>query len=363
MSNTNENRRCRSVQQQTCIPDVLTNVLTQFSIQFLSTESVDIITFGREFFRTLKQPVETFRTPPLTTSDELSCNATVPSDQSAQTMETSDDEASACATTLIVSRNKTKEDIIFLTKMLRNCVYFKGFSADQIDEVCDRMWKCPISQGDTISYDDLCDYRLYFIESGTFAVKVNGNKVAQYANEGSFSLMELTISFGCYATIVAETDGQLWILCGAAFRRYWLKSDHKKCRTYETLLDSLNIFSQLTQEERSLLADMMVTKHFIASESIYGHTEDALGLYFIEEGTVLLKDKDCNPIVLGRGQYFGQLSQKPKSFIAVAKAIGDVKCSFLSLDAFESLSGHSALRLKSVLCDNCKAPLNSNKRP
>ncbi|PIK39690.1 protein kinase A regulatory subunit [Apostichopus japonicus] len=101
--------------------------------------------------------------------------------------------------------------------------------------------------------------------------------------------------------------------------------------------------------ERMNLADALVTKPYSDGQCIISQGDDADGCYFVEEGTVRVSMKNTKTdgteaekevSRISKGQYFGELAlltNKPRA--ASIYAVGDVKCAFLEVGAFERLLG------------------------
>lgn len=172
-------------------------------------------------------------------------------------------------------------------------------------------------------------------------------KVGTYNNTGSFGELALMYNTPRAATIVATSEGILWALGRESFRRIVLKNAARKRRVYENLLESVSMLKSLEPYERMNLADALVTKPYSDGQCIISQGDDADGCYFVEEGTVRVSMKNTKTdgsekevSRISKGQYFGELAlltNKPRA--ASIYAVGDVKCAFLDVAAFERLLG------------------------
>lgn len=147
------------------------------------------------------------------------------------------------------------------------------------------------------------------------------------------------------ATVVAESEGTLWAMDRASFRRIVLKAAFKKRRLYEELLDNVPMLKTLESYERMNVADALLTKTFADNAVIIEQDAEADGMYFVESGSVKITIRKGRGAVeevgkLTKGQYFGELAlieNKPRSANVIAD--GEVKVAFLERESFERLLG------------------------
>jgi cAMP-dependent protein kinase regulator len=104
------------------------------------------------------------------------------------------------------------------------------------------------------------------------------------------------------------------------------------------------MLSELTDYERSNLADALESTSFENNECIIQQGDSADCMYFVEDGyirIVLGKGAESKEIsVLKKGDYFGEMAlvmNQPRSASVYAK--GKAKCAKLDVGAFERLLG------------------------
>jgi cAMP-dependent protein kinase regulator len=125
---------------------------------------------------------------------------------------------------------------------------FRTLEAKQIDQILDAMWEKLVHQGDVIirqgnkpishpsrsllffplSGDDGDNF--YVIDSGVYEIHVskdgdfhNSIKVGEYNQTGSFGELALMYNQPRSATIIANTNGILWVMGRQTFRKLVLK--------------------------------------------------------------------------------------------------------------------------------------------
>lgn len=248
---------------------------------------------------------------------------------------------------------KSDEQRASLAEAVKPILLFRALDETQMQDVLDAMFEKKTNPGDHVIDEGDDGDNFYVIDKGTFDIlkDINGEvkKVGAYNNTGSFGELALMYNTPRAATIVATSEGILWALDRQSFRRIVLKNAAKRRRMYENLLESVTMLKSLEPYERMNLADALVSKQYSDGDCIISQGDDADGCYFVEEGTVRVSmknkrsdgseaEKEVSRIT--KGQYFGELAlltNKPRA--ASIYAVGDVKCAFLDVGAFERLLG------------------------
>ena len=240
---------------------------------------------------------------------------------------------------------KTPSEREYLMKTMTLIFLFRSLDAKQKEAVIDAMFGRDCQVGDHIIEQGDDGDNFYIIESGTYDIFVNKNKVGEYKDKGSFGELALMYNMPRAATIVTVQPGKLWALDRITFRRIVLKSAFEKRKMYEALLENMPLFKTLSSYERMNVADALFSKSFRKDEPIIKQGEDAQCMYFVESGAVrILREQDGQSKeikVCNKGDYFGELAlltKKPRAATALAND-DDVKCAILDVDAFERLLG------------------------
>lgn len=240
---------------------------------------------------------------------------------------------------------KSEQEKQYLLKTVAHIFLFRSLEQKQIERVIDAMFGRQVSDGDVIIEQGDDGDNFYIIESGTYDIVVNKQKVGQYENMGSFGELALMYNMPRAATIRAATAGKLWALDRLTFRRIVLKSAFEKRKMYEQLLDNMPMFKSLNAYERMNVADALYSRSFKESDVIIRQGEEATCMYFVEHGHVrIVREQDGQKRelkVYSAGDYFGELAlltKKPRAASAFACS-NDTKCAILDVDAFERLLG------------------------
>lgn len=240
---------------------------------------------------------------------------------------------------------KSDAERAFLLKTVAHIFIFRSLEQKQVDKVIDAMFGREVSPGDVIIEQGDDGDNFYVIESGTYEIQVNKAKVGQYVEKGSFGELALMYNMPRAATIIAETPGKLWALDRLTFKRIVLKSAFEKRKMYEQLLENMPMFKSLNSYERMNVADALFSRAYTDGEAIIRQGDAANCMFFVESGDVQIvreQDGQSKEIkVCSKGDYFGELAlltKKPRAASAYAKG-SETKCAILDVDAFERLLG------------------------
>lgn len=245
---------------------------------------------------------------------------------------------------------KSDEQRARLGDAVRNILLFRSLDPSQMHEVLDAMFERKVSAGEKVIVQDDDGDNFYVVQSGKYStyVLIEGQqkKVGSYDQAGSFGELALMYNMPRAATIEADTDGSLWAMDRQTFRRIVLKSAFKKRKMYEELIETVPMLGQLERYERMNVCDALVPKTFEDGSLIIKQGDEADGMYFVEDGQVVIKRAEHNQpeqevSVVSKGGYIGELAlitKKPRA--ASAYAVGAVRLAFLDREAFERLLGN-----------------------
>lgn len=361
------------------IPDGLTDLLQDFTVEVLRKRPADLLTFAAQYFEELldkrggseNKAALLAKLSAVANQNGISNNNNSNSNHHGDEEEEDDDIGEMPE--LAKSRNfgvrrvsvaaekynpeedtsdepdvvhpKSEAERAYLLKTVANIFMFRSLDSKQVEKVIDAMFGREVIQGDVIIEQGDDGDNFYIIESGVYDIHVNKARVGAYEEKGSFGELALMYNMPRAATIIAQTKGKLWALDRLTFKRIVLKSAFEKRKMYEQLLENMPLFKTLNAYERLNVADALFSRSFPNDEAIIKQGEQAQCMYFVESGQVRIvreQDGQSKEIKLcGKGDYFGELAlltKKPRAATAYASG-DDVKCAILDVDAFERLLG------------------------
>jgi len=111
--------------------------------------------------------------------------------------------------------------------------------------------------------------------------------VFHYDESGSFG--ELALMYNCprAATVKASTNGVLWAVERATFRRVVVANAAKERKKREEWLEQVPILANLTKRERSQVADCLVTQEFKDGDYVIRLGERGDSFFIIESGAAV----------------------------------------------------------------------------
>ena len=170
--------------------------------------------------------------------------------------------------------------------------------------------------------------------------------VKEYGPGDSFGELALFYNAPRAATIIAETDCELWSLDRECFNHIVKDAAIKKRERYEDFLSKVDLLSSMDPYERSQLADVLRPSVFTTGDYVIREGEEGNVFFIVEEGTaVALKDIEghSEPVEVKRyeaGGYFGELAlvrNTPRA--ASILATSQLKCLSLDRHSFKRLLG------------------------
>lgn len=139
-----------------------------------------------------------------------------------------------------------------------------------------------------------------------------GRKVAECTPGNSFGELALMYGHPRAATVLAMETTTLWSLDRITFRTIILKAAHRRRTMYEQFLASVDLLSSLQPEERSKVADALVSSTYVDGEAVVRQGEMGDTFFFVEEGearvTKVENGQEVQVGLLTKGNYFGGLS-------------------------------------------------------
>ncbi|KAI0722270.1 protein kinase A regulatory subunit [Cerioporus squamosus] len=236
--------------------------------------------------------------------------------------------------------SKTDDQVRRIRASIANNFIFRDLDEEQETGVLNAMQECKVVNDDVvIRQGDVGDY-FYVVESGLLHCYIrpeplptnwfNGNvppnelfnqpgyhpiygrKVAECREGSSFGELALMYGHPRAATVLAIEPCTLWSLDRITFRTIILKAAHRRRTMYEQFLSSVDLLSSLEPEERSKVADALVSRVYEDGEAVVRQGEMGDTFFFVEEGNaVVTKNRDGGSEVVGhlkKGDYFGELS-------------------------------------------------------
>ncbi len=189
----------------------------------------------------------------------------------------------------------------------------------------------------------------YVIDKGTYDVYVTKEgdlktkpiKIGEYNQKGSFGELALMYNQPRSATILATSDGILWVMGRQTFRKLVLKHAFRKRQLYEKFLKDLDILQSLTDYERSNVADALIPIDYYQNDIIIKQGDQGDRMFFIEDGQCDIYMNEKFHKSLNKGDYFGELAllnHEPRSATVIA-ASSKVRLASLEVQSFERLLG------------------------
>lgn len=126
----------------------------------------------------------------------------------------------------------------------------------------------------------------YVVAEGTLDFVVDGSKVGMVSTGGSFGELALMYRAPRAATVVARTQTRLWACAASNFKKAFEAPLRAKLEGYATLLSQVDLFKDVSDKDRAVLADAMVEKTYFDGENIIKQGEDGQSFFLLVTGQV-----------------------------------------------------------------------------
>ena len=193
---------------------------------------------------------------------------------------------------------KTPEEKESIAEAIKTSVIFRDISDRQRELIFGVMESIPVRKGEWIIKQGEHGDRFYVVDSGKFEVRIlnegaddadntGGNLVHVYDGDGNahptFGELALMYSAPRAASIIAQTDGKLWALHRAVFKKIQTEKSDKQ----EVTKIVRKVFTRrgLRTEVASKVVSLMREVTFSQDELICKQGKDADGFYVIMDGT------------------------------------------------------------------------------
>ncbi|KAI0772003.1 cyclic nucleotide-binding-like protein [Trametes elegans] len=224
---------------------------------------------------------------------------------------------------------KTEDQLRRIRASIANNFIFRDLDEEQETGVLNAMKERRAKPDEVvIAQGDVGDY-FYCVESGLLHCYIRppgtpeghrftqtgyhpefGKKVAECREGSSFGELALMYGHPRAATVVAIEPSTLWALDRITFRTIILKAAHRRRTMYEQFLSSVDLLASLEPEERSKVADALVSRVYEDGEAVVRQGEMGDTFFFVEEGNAVVTKatRDGGSEVVGhlkKGDYFG----------------------------------------------------------
>lgn len=235
---------------------------------------------------------------------------------------------------------KTPDQLERIKTSIKENFIFRDVEDKQLESVLGAMEEVNVGTDEiVIRQGDQGDY-FYVVESGRLLVYITseqlpssitqkqadhtlgiagyhpifGKQVAENGPGSSFGELALMYGHPRAATVLAVEPCTLWRLDRITFRTIILKAAHLRRTMYEEFLITVPLLSSLSPEERSKIADALVSWTVEDGEIVIEEGQMGDAFFFIEEGEAIvtkkmkedngeLEEKPLN--MLKKGDYFG----------------------------------------------------------
>lgn len=246
---------------------------------------------------------------------------------------------------------KSDEQRKRLQNVSQKIMLLNRLDEEQLNNILDAMEERVAKQDEIVIQQGDDGDNFYVIDSGDYDIYIDSEngpmKVGSYDGSGFFGELALMYNMPRAATIKARTGGVLWSLDRKTFRQIIVSANAIKRKQYEDFLKSLSILENMSENERSKIADVIESQKFNDGDVIIKQgdvIDSASFVYFLIQGTcniyVDVDGTDKMVKKIGPGACFGEIALITKEARnATITASSNVMAGVLDVNAFERLLG------------------------
>jgi len=226
---------------------------------------------------------------------------------------------------------KTEDEKASISEAIRASVMFQNVTDSQREMIFKVMEAIDVKKGDWVIKQGSVGDRFYIVDHGKFEVRIvpegeedgdgsGGNVVHVYEGSRerhahpSFGELALMYSAPRAASIIAQTDGQLWALHRHAFRK--VLAEQSERRGLMKTLRKVEAFRALDKEEMETIAGAMEEATYERGRAIVTQGEEGDTFYVICQGGM------CERIEEGEGGQTKKTSLKANEFFGEEVLVG-----------------------------------------
>lgn len=245
---------------------------------------------------------------------------------------------------------KSQEQIARLLARLNNSFIFAGLEEKDKQIVVSAMEERKASSGNHVIKQGDDGNELFVVGAGTLKCykNIRGEDVflKEYHAGEAFGELALLYNAPRAATIIADSDCELWVLDRECFNHIVKDSAIRRREKYEEFLGKVDILKDMDPYERSQLADVLKSNSYENGETVIREGDEGNIFFIIEDGTaVAMKTVNIGHAPqevkqYGPSDYFGELAlikNTPRAASIIATT--DLKCVSLDRHSFKRLLG------------------------
>mmetsp|Transcript_12280 Transcript_12280/g.26206 ORF Transcript_12280/g.26206 Transcript_12280/m.26206 type:complete len:765 (-) Transcript_12280:235-2529(-) len=244
---------------------------------------------------------------------------------------------------------KTDEEKSRIAEAIKASVMFQNITDAQRELIYGVMEPMPVKKGAWIIKQGTVGDRFYIVDDGRFEVRILGENQEDPDNTGgnvvhvytgsreshshpSFGELALMYSAPRAASIIAQTDGQLWALHRYAFKKVLAEQGARK--DAEKVLKKLDAFKSFDSQELKDLSSYLEESKYAAGDVIIKQGEPGLSLFVILPGGTCEserqgEDGEIIKSILKGHDFFGEElldGDSDMSYLSTVTATSKVTC-------------------------------------
>lgn len=256
----------------------------------------------------------------------------------------------------------TTKDInttILILKAVKGNVLFSGLDREARAKVVVEMYRVDMKAGETPIHQGERGDLFYVVQTGSFDIEVDGEKVTSRGPGTCFGELALMYNAPRAATVRASAESTTWVIHRSTYRRVVKDVSALRLQEHISFLKTVSLLAPLTSYEREKLAESLEEVVFPPNSKIFEQGSEGNEMFIVLSGEGFAEKDDVEVARYKRGDYFGERALlKHERRAATVKVGPDAEMVCLSVDreGFQLLLGplENILAQKAASYDDSK---------
>lgn len=203
-----------------------------------------------------------------------------------------------------------ERDVSDVKQALNSVLLFSRLDDDVKHNIVSNMMERQVNAGDIITHQGDNGSEMFVVKDGVFNVMIrkHGRLIKMNVRSRGHCFGEVALMYSCprTATIIAATDGKLWILTRESFKNHIKDAVENERAKIEVFLNNVPLLQNLSKEDKSTLIDAVQIEYYKENEIVVQQGAPGDKFYIIKDGEadVLIDDVRIN--TLYTSDFFGE---------------------------------------------------------
>lgn len=254
-----------------------------------------------------------------------------------------------------ISKEMTPEIKKFLMSSMSNHFLADDRTEKEIETIVSHMFCVKVEKGVYLFKEGDKPLNFYIIEEGSFQISKKKSITGSLSKGELIGARSAVYNSFRQSNFLCTSESILWAMPISTYRQVIEKFCHDRHNEYKSFLESVNLFSDLTQEQKNDLLLYVKTHNYKKGETLIQETNikaQKISIFIVKKGKVGIYMKDILNRILENGDCFGEnsLLHSKRTYTAVAQS-EEVECFIISQEIMDTILGD---KIQTIAIKNIK---------